>query len=659
VVSDDTTVDPACANAYVRVRVWNFTDGCNTSANFTQTITVVDSTAPELILPANATAECSDDLSPIDFGTATATDNCDANPVVTFEDVRTDGACSGTYTIIRTWTATDACGNSVSADQSISTSDTTAPTFDQTDLPVDVVVECAAVPEQETLTASDNCGVAIVTVEDVRADGNCNSNYVITRTYTATDDCGLTNTHVQIITVQDTTPPTFVETLPTANIVVECDDIPVAETLTATDICDTATVSVSDTRTDGDCENNYTLARTWTATDECGNATVHTQIITVQDTTAPQFVETLPRDVTVECDAIPDVAEITATDNCGDAVVTSVDVRTDGDCPSNYTISRTWTATDECGLTNSYTQIITVEDTTAPVPTTSFEAEINTSCTDIPDVPALEFVDNCSSNVIVIFEETNSFDDSILQDYQVIRTWTVTDACNNEKVYTQTINVTLDEIFTEVVAEDRCFEEGIINLNDLLPSTLNTDGEWEMIEGNADAPLTGSIFDPTQLTFSEDFLPGSGGIDYVFMYTTTDMGCISVTEIIMNIHADCVVLPCGENDIKISKALTPNGDGHNETFDIAGIDLCGFVAELKVFNRWGALVYESNKYTLGSIESGSKTKGDWDGSSPKSSIGNSGKLPTGTYYYIIRLINPRTGELELEPITGPLYLGTK
>jgi gliding motility-associated-like protein len=634
--------------------VWNFTDGCgNVSDNFTQTINVLDTTAPELILPANATAECSDDLSPIDFGTATATDNCDASPVVTYEDVRTDGPCSGTYTITRTWTATDACGNTVSADQSISTSDTTAPTFDQTDLPSDVVVECAAVPDQETLTATDNCGDAIVTVEDIRTDGNCNSNYVITRTYTATDDCGLTNTHVQTITVQDTTPPTFVETLPPANIIVECDDIPVAETLTATDDCDTATVSVSDTRTDGNCENNYTLARTWTATDECGNTSVHTQIITVQDTTAPEFVETLPRDVTVECDDIPEVADITATDNCGDAVVTAVDVITDGDCPSNYSIARTWTATDECGLTNTYTQIITVQDTTAPEPTTTFEAEVDASCTDIPDVPDLEFADNCSTNVIVDFEEINSFDDTILQDYQIIRTWTARDACNNEEVYTQTINVTLDEIYTEVVAEDRCFEEGVVNLNDLLPSTLNTDGDWEMIEGNTDAPLNGSIFDPTQLKLAEDFLPGDGGIDYVFRYSTTDMGCISITEVIMNIHADCVVLPCGENDIKISKAITPNGDGYNDTFDIAGIDLCGFVAEIKVFNRWGALVYESNNYTLGSIET-SGAKGDWDGSSPNSSIGASGKLPTGTYYYIINLKNSG-----LSPLTGPVYLGTK
>ncbi|WP_452124571.1 gliding motility-associated C-terminal domain-containing protein [Flaviramulus multivorans] len=653
VVYDETRTDGDCPNSYSLLRTWTATNICGVTIEHNQTITVIDSTPPVLTLPNNVTAECSDDLSPINFGEATATDNCDPNPVVTFNDVRTDGACSGTYTITRTWTATDSCGNVSTADQIISTSDTTAPEFDQTSLPGDVVVECDGVPSPVVLTASDNCGSAVVTVNDVRNDGNCDFNYTITRTYTATDECGLTKTHVQTITVQDTTPPTFVEALPVTNIVVECDSIPTPQTLTAVDSCGSAVVTVSDTRTDGICPNSYTLTRTWTATDECGLTTTHSQNIIVQDTTPPTFVEALPSDMTVECDNIPDVTSITATDNCGSATVTVNDIRTDGDCPSNYFIARTWIATDECGLTTTHTQIITVQDTTAPVPTTSYEATLDVSCTDIPDAPVLEFEDNCSANIVVVYNETNSFDENVFVDYQIVRTWTVRDACNNEAVYTQTLNVTLDEVYSEVVAEDRCFDEGIVNLNDIISDTLNTNGTWELLEGNPDATLNGSIFDPTQLKLAADFLPGDGGIDYRFRYTTTHEGCISITEVIMNIHADCVVLPCGENDIVISKAITPNGDGYNETFDIAGIDLCGFVAEVKIFNRWGALVYESNNYTLGSIET-SGAQGDWNGSSPKSSIGASGKLPNGTYYYIIKLQNSG-----LSPLTGPVYLGTR
>ncbi|WP_067149106.1 HYR-like domain-containing protein [Pseudotamlana agarivorans] len=633
-------------------RTWTFTDDCSNTSRTTQTITVTDTTAPVLDLPVNVTAECSDSLSPIIFGTATATDNCDPAPVVTYNDVKTNGSCSGTYTITRTWTATDSCGNTVSADQIISTSDTTAPTFDQSVLPVDVVVECDNVPASEVLTASDNCGNASVSVSDRRINGSCPSDYIIKRTYTATDECGLTNTHIQTITVQDTKAPVFVETLPATTLTVECDAVPSPETLTATDICGSATVTVNDVRTNGYCKYNYSITRTWTAKDECGLTTTHTQIITVQDTKAPLFVESSPTDITVECDAIPFPENLTATDNCGNATVSVSDVKIIDNCANNYVIERTYTAKDECGLTTTHTQIITVQDTTAPTPSTSFEANLDVSCTNIPEIPNVTFTDNCSSNITIDFEETNSFDENVLQDYQIIRTWTVKDECLNEATYTQTLHVTLDEIYTEFVAPDTCFNEGIVDLNSLIPDDLNKTGLWEIIEGESAATLVGHIFDPTNIRMSEDFRPGTDGILYRFRYTTTDNGCMSVNEVVMNLHADCVVLPCGVDNIKISTAITPNGDGYNDTFDIKGIDLCGYTAEVQVFNRWGALVYQSNDYTLGSIET-SGVHGNWDGSSPSSSLGSSGRLPSGTYYYIINLKNSG-----ISPLTGSVYIGT-
>ncbi|MCK0110526.1 gliding motility-associated C-terminal domain-containing protein, partial [Flavobacteriaceae bacterium S0825] len=360
--NDFTALSDDCGATGSATVTFTVTDSCGNETSTTATFTIEDTTAPTFVetLPADATVEC--DNVP-DAATLTATDNC-GDATVTYSEVRNDGDCESNYTLVRTWTATDACGLETVHTQTISVQDTTAPTFVEA-LPADATVECDNVPDAATLTATDNCGDATVTYSEVRNDGDCESNYTLVRTWTATDACGLETVHTQTISVQDTTAPTFVEALP-ADATVECDNVPDAATLTATDNCGDATVTYSEVRNDGDCESNYTLVRTWTATDACGLETVHTQTISVQDTTAPTFVEALPADATVECDNVPDAATLTATDNCGDATVTYSEVRNDGDCESNYTLVRTWTATDACGLETSHTQTISVQDTTAP-----------------------------------------------------------------------------------------------------------------------------------------------------------------------------------------------------------------------------------------------------------------------------------------------------
>ena len=62
---------------------------------------------------------------------------------VTIEEVSETiaGDCAGSYTIARTFTATDDAGNSTSATQTITVEDTTAPEF--TSVPVDYTAECS------------------------------------------------------------------------------------------------------------------------------------------------------------------------------------------------------------------------------------------------------------------------------------------------------------------------------------------------------------------------------------------------------------------------------------------------------------------------------------------------------------------------------------
>ena len=104
------------------------------------------------------------------------------------------------------------------------------------------------------------------------------------------------------------------------DITVECDEVPVATELSASDNCSDVSVDYLETREDGSCPDSHTLTRVWTATDDCGNATIHTQTIAVEDTTAPEFTS-IPADYTAECTDELIYDDASAIDNCGEVSI--------------------------------------------------------------------------------------------------------------------------------------------------------------------------------------------------------------------------------------------------------------------------------------------------------------------------------------------------
>jgi ribosomal protein S26 len=518
----------------ILTQTWTFTDACGRTISHFQIITLLDSTPPawDQTMPEITTVECNN-VPEIPTG-ITATDNCDPNITVIFSETREDGDCEFNYLLIRTWTATDNCGNETVHTQVITVRDTTPPTLI---CPENIMVNADEGEDFATILipvpiASDNCGTFTL-VNDFTETENASGQYplgVTTVTYTATDECGnvatcqftvtvqdeeapvitcpetitvscifevpepyasyaefeaaggfatdnneidedsfillsetsdnlscpetITRTYQisdfdgntatceQIIIVIDLIDPTWDQVMP-ANITVECDAVPDSPAvLTASDNCDTdVPVVFTEVRTDGTCPDSYTLTRTWTATDNCENETIHVQVITVEDTTAPVFVEELPQDQTVECDEVPAAVTLTATDNCGTAIVSIEEVRTDGDCPFSYFLTRTWTATDECGNETTHVQVITVEDTTAPVWDQVMPADITVECDGVPAAPAVVTAsDNCDADVLVEFTEVRT-DGSCLDSYTLTRTWTATDNCGNETIHVQVITV--------------------------------------------------------------------------------------------------------------------------------------------------------------------------------------------------------------------------
>ena len=101
-----------------------------------------------------------------------------------------------------------------------------------------------------------------------------------------------------------------------------------------------------------------------TATDCCATATVS---IVYEDDVAPTMSVPSSTD-TIYCDeAVPAAPFVFGFDNCTQVAVTSEEVETPGtDNCNNYTITRTWTATDPCGNVGQTVQTIHVVDAAAP-----------------------------------------------------------------------------------------------------------------------------------------------------------------------------------------------------------------------------------------------------------------------------------------------------
>ncbi len=90
-----------------------------------------------------------------------------------------------------------------------------------------------------------------------------------------------------------------------------------------------------------------------------------------------------------------------------------------------------------------------------------------------------------------------------------------------------------------------------------------------------------------------------------------------------------VILPDVQGvDFEIFNGVTPNDDGYNDYFIIKGID--NFPNNnVKIFNRWGVLIWETNGYTE---TPPNVFNGDSDA---RMMIEGQKDAPTGTYFYII------------------------
>jgi gliding motility-associated-like protein len=177
-----------------------------------------------------------------------------------------------------------------------------------------------------------------------------------------------------------------------------------------------------------------------------------------------------------------------------------------------------------------------------------------------------------------------------------------------------------------------------VALDDSATTALNTPVSIDILSndtlGNC-VPVTVALLDESgplhglaslNVNQTVDYLPETDfcGADSFLYVLCSPVGCDTA--------AVFVTVACAPLDtIIIYNGFSPNGDTKNDFFKIENIELFPD-SDLKVFNRWGNLVFQTTGY-----------QNDWDGSF------NGKQLPDGTYFYRLDLDGKRqfTGFLQL------------
>jgi len=281
---------------------------------------------------------------------------------------------------VRTLTAEDDCGNSISHSYTISSIDTEPPLLP--DL-ANIEIECDEYDESyeecevNAISEGDEDLEVILPSHTVYLEpGDCPALFEIHKVWTVTDCAGFTTTTEQKVTVRDDTAPVL-SRIPEPEIVTECDcdDFVVAADLKAYDNCEEVSVEFTEVSNPGDCPEEYSLTRTWYAADSCGNSVETIQEVTILDNGNPEFCDDDDiYDEAFPCNGVPTWESLIpeAADSCDpDVEVTWEDISDEAapepDCEDEYTLVYEYTATDNCGNEATTTRTYQIEDGEAPI----------------------------------------------------------------------------------------------------------------------------------------------------------------------------------------------------------------------------------------------------------------------------------------------------
>jgi len=456
----ETRKNTSCIDQYTLIRTWSGADCSGNDVSRSQTIQVVDTTPPFLVAQEGVQALSIEDLAGnVYFDSAHADDNCaDIEPQ--YADDRTvPGSCAHSYHIVKEVSAEDNCGNRVAKFHTITVHDKIPPVL--AGIPYSQTWQCDderlndyaqdELLNGDVVTASDNSqnpddpGLYSLQIyfEKEKIAGECDQEYLLHLSWTVIDDCANKAEHSMYVTIVDEVPP-FIT--PTKSVT--CDDcsIPDAEGLVSvTDNCAEVTLVFDEHRdySGFPCPTEFNIYREWNSVDECGNiAQPVFQTVRVVDRSPPTWVVDAPEDVTAHCFQPQYILEPTARDdNCYERVLpVNVDYsekKIFENCEYDFTLIRTWVATDCIGNFAHVSQTVTVIDVTPPIFTKRALNE-TVNCAH-SDPPVITTTDNCEYEAAVSYYQ--SFDYECAKQYNLYRRWIATDLCGNTNEMHQTIRV--------------------------------------------------------------------------------------------------------------------------------------------------------------------------------------------------------------------------
>lgn len=670
------------------VVTWTATDAAGNTSACDISVTVQDRTAPSFLNCASGVVYTVS-LFPDDceggviWPIPVAMDNC-GSATVTQTSGPAPGTLLGVGTYIITYTATDSHSNSDSCSFTINVIDTENPTItcpgNIIGAPTDPGTCHWTSPtgSLSPLLVTGNCA-ATVSWSVQNPDGSVDtgasdiSGYVFVKgqsivTYTVTETASGQNWNCSFtVNVTDHEAPAISGCPDDTTLSADAGQcgasfswaVPVAS-----DNC--ALSSFTSTHAPGSVFPVGTTTVTYTATDSSGNTTGCSFTVRVNDTEAP-LVTDCPADLVVSndsglCSAVVNWIPPTATDNCDTALGISSDHQPGDVFPAGSTVV-TYTFTDAAGNRQVCRFTVTVNDTEAPT-NLSCPSDIN-SCSEYIDWTLPSFSDNCSS---ILSISSNYTPGSLFPVGSTPVLYTAVDAAGNNS--TCSFHVRRSAIHLSAAGQNvQCAgaDDGIaavIVSDAIAPYSFNwnngsssdsvwtglTPGTYTVTVTDAigcSATISVTITEPEPLRVGIiSVSPATCGLEDGTVYIETEGGTEPYSYLWNNGYAGPVLTAGAGNyvltvtdansctdtahvtlscDFKVPQLVSANGDGHNDTWVIPGIELYPD-AVVELYNRWGNLVYKASPYL-----------NDFAGYSNGMTVIGKQKLPAGTYFYVIVL----------------------